>query len=97
TDANEIAIKLARYYTGRPIIITQWGDYHGRSIGTVPFTTSFSTWSQNYPLMGADINVVRIPFPYRYRCPCDPQADEDACGEACLNLVDYMLRHSYYG
>ncbi|MEM4717550.1 MAG: aspartate aminotransferase family protein [Desulfurococcaceae archaeon] len=97
TDANEIAIKLARYYTGRTIIVTQWGDYHGRSIGTVPFTTSFSTWSQNYPLMGADINVVRIPFPYRYRCPCDPRADEDACGEACLNFVDYMLRHPYYG
>lgn len=97
TDANEIAIKLARYYTGRPIIVTQWGDYHGRSIGTVPFTTSFSTWSQNYPLMGSDINIVRIPFPYRYRCPCNPKADEDSCGEECLYIVDYMLKHPYYG
>ena len=98
TDANEIAIKMARAYTGRPIIITQWGDYHGRSIGTIPFTTSFSTWSQNYPIMGADLNVVRIPFPYCYRCPCNPRAEScDECDESCLDLVDYMLSHTYYG
>jgi 4-aminobutyrate aminotransferase-like enzyme len=98
SDANEVAIKIARYYTGRPIIITQWGDYHGRTIGTVPFTTSFSTWSQNYPIMGADIGVVRIPFPYCYRCPCNPKADTcEECAEDCLHLVDYMFNHTYYG
>jgi len=98
SDSNEIAIKLARFYTGRPIIITQWGDYHGRTIGTVPLTTSFSTWSQNYPLMGADINIVRIPFPYCYRCPCSPEADScEECAESCLHIVDYMLCHTYYG
>jgi 4-aminobutyrate aminotransferase-like enzyme len=97
-DVNEIAIKATRFYTGRPIVITQWGDYHGRTIGTIPFTTSFSTWSQNYPVMGGDINVVRIPFPYCYRCPCNPRAEScDECDESCLEFVDYMLSHTYYG
>ncbi len=98
SDANEVAIKLARYYTGRTIIMTQWGDYHGRTIGTAPLTHSFSTWAQIYPVPPADTGIVRFPFPYCYRCPCNPRADDcRECAEYCLYMVDYMLSSRYYG
>jgi len=96
SEANEIAIKLVRIYTGKPYIITQYGDYHGRTIGTVPFTHSFSTWFQQYPVPSLDIGVARIPFPYGYRCPCGNFEEED-CADECLHYVDYMLSSSYYG
>ncbi len=95
TDANEIAVKLVRSYTGRPYIVTHWGDYHGRSIGTSALTSSFSTWSQTYPVPPADTAVVRFPFPYCYRCPFG--LNRDNCGMICTNYVDYMLKSSYYG
>ncbi len=98
SDANEVAIKLARIYTGRQYIMTQWGDYHGRTIGTAPLTHSTSTWSQIYPVPPADIAIVRIPFPYCYRCPCSKTArDCESCAEECLHQVDYMLSSKYYG
>ncbi len=95
TDANEIAMKLVRSYTGRAYIATHWGDYHGRSIGTSALTSSFSTWSQTYPVPPADTAVVRFPFPYCYRCPFG--LNKDTCGMACINYIDYMLKSSYYG
>ncbi len=95
TDANEIAMKLVRYYTGRTVIMTQWGDYHGRTMGASALTHSFSTWAQTYPVPPAGSAVVRFPFPYCYRCPFGLEYPD--CGMACLNYVDYMLSARYYG
>jgi len=98
SDAVEIAIKLSRIYTGKPVIITQWGDYHGRTIGTAALTHSFSTWSQIYPVPPDNTGIVRIPFPYCYRCPVNPRIDDcNLCAEEILSFVDYMLSSSYYG
>jgi len=94
TDANEIAIKLVRYYTGRTVIMTQWGDYHGRTMGASALTHSFSTWAQTYPVPPADSAVVRFPFPYCYRCPFGLEYPD--CGMACINYVEYMLSAKYY-
>ncbi|MEM4668608.1 MAG: aspartate aminotransferase family protein, partial [Nitrososphaerota archaeon] len=96
SGANEVAIKLARLYTGKQYIITQYGDYHGRTIGTSAFTHSFSTWAQHYPIPPHDTCVIRIPFPYCYRCPFGKSSHEE-CGEECFHLVEFMLSSSYYG
>ncbi len=97
SEANEIAIKVLRLYTGKPYMITQYGDYHGRTIGTVPYTHSFSTWFQQYPIPALDPAVVRIPFPHAYRCPCAKNVEEESdCADECLHYVDYMLSNSYY-
>lgn len=98
SDANEVAIKLSRIYTGRQYILTHWGDYHGRTIGTAPLTHSVSTWAQIYPVPPADSGIVRMPFPYCYRCPCSKRAhDCEECAQECLHQVDYMLSSKYYG
>lgn len=97
SGANEVAIKLSRIYTGRQYIITQYGDYHGRTIGTSAFTHSFSTWAQLYPIPPTDPCVIRIPFPYPYRCPCGREDNPEGCAEEHLHMVEYMLSSSYYG
>lgn len=68
-EAVEIAIKLSRWYTGKPIIITHWGDYHGRTAGAMALTGKAFMMAYNYPIPPADTAVVRIPFAYCYRCP----------------------------
>src|SRR4029079_3473224 len=40
TEANEAAIKLARYYTKRPGIIAFFGSFHGRTMGSLSLTAS---------------------------------------------------------
>jgi len=68
-EAVEIAIKLTRWYTGKPIILTHWGDYHGRTSGAMALTSKASMVAYNYPIPPSDTAVVRVPFPYCYRCP----------------------------
>lgn len=68
-EAVEITMKLSRWYTGKPIIITHWGDFHGRTAGAMALTSKAFMMSYNYPIPPADTAVVRIPFPYCYRCP----------------------------
>jgi len=68
-EAVEICIKLSRWYTGKPIIVTHWGDYHGRTAGAMALTSKAFMMAYSYPIPPADTAVVRIPFPYCYRCP----------------------------
>ncbi|NPV55134.1 MAG: aspartate aminotransferase family protein [Anaerolineae bacterium] len=68
-EAIEIIMKLARWYTGKPILITHWGDYHGRTAGAMALTSKAFMVAYSYPIPPADTAVVRIPFPYCYRCP----------------------------
>ena len=68
-EAIEICIKLARWYTGKPLLITHWGDYHGRTAGAMGLTSKAFMMAYSYPIPPMDTGVVRIPFPYCYRCP----------------------------
>src|ERR671911_2024714 len=40
TEANEAAIKLARYHSKRPFLIAFLGSFHGRSLGSLGLTSS---------------------------------------------------------
>jgi 4-aminobutyrate aminotransferase len=39
-EANEGALKLAKYVTGRPAVLAFSGAFHGRTLGAVSITTS---------------------------------------------------------
>ena len=67
TEANESAIKLARYATKRPRILAYTGAFHGRTMGTMSLTASKLTQVKGFsPLLGG---VEHVPYPYCYRCP----------------------------
>jgi taurine--2-oxoglutarate transaminase len=43
-EANENAIKLARWYTGRPKIIARYRSYHGATAGAITLTGDPRRW-----------------------------------------------------
>jgi taurine--2-oxoglutarate transaminase len=64
-EANENAIKLARWYTGRNKIIARYRSYHGATGGAITLTGDPRRWPAEPGIPG----VVRMFDPYTYRCP----------------------------
>jgi len=64
-EANENAIKLARWYTGRHKVIARYRSYHGATAGAITLTGDPRRWPAEPGLPG----VVRMFDPYTYRCP----------------------------
>jgi taurine---2-oxoglutarate transaminase len=64
-EANENAIKLARWYTGRDKIIARYRSYHGATGGAITLTGDPRRWPAEPGIPG----VVRMFDPYTYRCP----------------------------
>lgn len=66
-EANEGAIKLAKYVTKRPGIIAFRGSFHGRTLATTSLTSSSSVYRKNYE--GLLPSVYFAEYPYLYRTP----------------------------
>src|SRR5947199_543848 len=64
-EANENAIKLARWYTGRQKVIVRYRSYHGATAGAITLTGDPRRWPAEPGVPG----VVRMLDPYTYRCP----------------------------
>jgi taurine--2-oxoglutarate transaminase len=64
-EANENAIKLARWHTGRQKIVARYRSYHGATAGAISATGDPRRWPAEPGVPG----VVRILDPYTYRCP----------------------------
>ncbi|MBA3271174.1 MAG: acetyl ornithine aminotransferase family protein [Acidobacteria bacterium] len=87
TEANEAAIKLARYHTKRYGIIAFLGSFHGRSLGALSLTSSKAIQRRGFgpPLSG----VYHAPFPNPYRRP--KGQSEDACAAAALDFIEEQI------
>jgi taurine--2-oxoglutarate transaminase len=64
-EANENAIRLARWYTGRHKIVARYRSYHGATAGAITLTGDPRRWPAEPGISG----VVRMFDPYTYRCP----------------------------
>jgi taurine---2-oxoglutarate transaminase len=64
-EANENAIKLARWHTGRQKIVARYRSYHGATAGAITATGDPRRWPAEPGIPG----VVRMLDPYTYRCP----------------------------
>src|SRR5881392_120135 len=64
-EANENAIKLARWYTGRHKVIARYRSYHGATAGAITLTGDPRLWPAEPGIPG----VVLMLDPYTYRCP----------------------------
>src|SRR5215469_12523880 len=77
TESIEAALKLARYVTGRPRFIGFLGGFHGRSMGSLAFTSSKYTQQAGFfPTMPG---VTHVPYPNPYR-PLFAGADQGEGG-----------------
>ena len=87
TEANEAAIKLARYYTKRPNIIAFFGAFHGRSMGSLSLTASKLTQRRGFgPFVPG---VFHAPYANCYRCPIGLSPDN--CAAECLRFIEEQL------
>ena len=85
TESVEGALKLARSVTGRPRFIGFLGGFHGRTMGSLAFTSSKYTQQKGFfPTMPG---VTLVPYPNPYR-PLFAGADQ---GQAVLDYIEHEL------
>ncbi len=72
-ECVEGALKLARYVTGRPGIITFRGGFHGRTHMCMALTTSKLAYRDMYEPLMPSIYTTAFPYVYRSHFPNDPQ------------------------
>lgn len=63
-EAVEASIKLARKVSGRQGVITFRGGFHGRTMGSVTYTTSKAKYRQGYHPLLPSTFVVPFPHPF---------------------------------
>ncbi len=86
-EAVEAAVKLARKTSGRQAVIAFRGGFHGRTMGSVSYTTSNAKYRDGYhPVLGS---VFVSPFPHPYRWGLDEQQATDLA----LDELQRMFRH----
>ena len=85
TESVEAALKLARYTSGRGRFIGFLGGFHGRTMGSLAFTSSKYTQQKGFfPTMAG---VTHVPFPNPYR-PLFAEPDQ---GQAVLRYIEEVL------
>jgi 4-aminobutyrate aminotransferase len=91
-EANEAALKLARYATQRPYFISFYRGFHGRTFGAMSVSASKVIQKKSFsPLVPG---VLHAHYPYPYRDIFDSHSPE-ACASACLDYIEQILfRHS---
>jgi taurine--2-oxoglutarate transaminase len=86
-EANENAIKIARFYTGRQKIIARYRSYHGATHGALALTGDY----RRLPAEPAIPGVVRILDPYCYRCPFGQKIE--TCHRECIQHIEEVIQH----
>lgn len=87
TEAVEAAFKLARYKTKRERMISFFGAFHGRTMGSLSLTGSKVKQKENF---GSLIpGVTHVGYGYCYRCPYHLVYPE--CGIDCVDYIEHTL------
>ena len=84
SDANEFLAKMIPIATGRNKIITFVGSYHGQTMGSYGMS--------GHPALGtftAGANVIKLPYPYCYRCPFE--RDHSKCDLFCARYIEEYI------
>jgi 4-aminobutyrate aminotransferase len=85
SEANEVALRLARTATGRPGVVCFRGSFHGRTAGALAATTSKAAFR-----MGLGAGAAHVaPFPR----PDELGLPPDETAERALAEVDQLHRH----
>ncbi len=86
-EANENAIKIARFYTGRHKILARYRSYHGATHGAIALTGDY----RRLPVEPSMPGVVHVLDPYCYRCPFG--WTRDTCHRECISHVEEIIQH----
>jgi 4-aminobutyrate aminotransferase len=86
SEAVEIAIKIAKRFTGRHEILSFQGAFHGRTYATMSLAGKQGTKHGFGPLMPG---TVYAPFCYCYRCPFNQVFPQ--CDYWCVKNLDLVV------
>ena len=83
-EANEAAVKIARFYTKAPKLIARFRSYHGATSGAISLTGDPRRLYAPVPP-----GVVHAPDCYCYRCPFG--LEYPSCGVQCAEYVEEII------
>ncbi len=86
-EAVEAGTKMARKVSGRQAIVAFRGAFHGRTMGSVTFTTSKAKYRQGYHPLLPSVFITPFPHPYHWGMT------EDEATDHALRELDLMLMH----
>lgn len=86
-EANENAIKIARFYTGKHKIISRYRSYHGATAGAITLTGDPRRWPAEPGVPG----ILKCFDPYCYRCPFGKE--RDYCNLECATHIDEIIMY----
>ena len=86
-EAVEGSVKLARKTSRRQGIIVFRGGFHGRSMGSVSYTTSRSKYRSGYFPLVPSVFVTPFPHPYRWNM------SQEEANEYALNELRLLFKH----
>ena len=83
-EANEAAVKIARFYTEAPKLVARFRSYHGATSGAISLTGDPRRLYAPVPP-----GVVHAPDCYCYRCPFG--LEHPGCGVRCAEYIGEMI------
>jgi len=86
-EANENAIKIARFYTDRNKILARYRSYHGATHGAIALTGDYRRLPVEPTMPGA----VHFLDPYCYRCPFG--WTRETCHRECIKHVEEVIQY----
>jgi taurine--2-oxoglutarate transaminase len=86
-EANENAIKIARFYTGKNKILSRYRSYHGATHGAIALTGDY----RRLPVEPAMPGAVHFLDPYCYRCPFG--WTRETCHRECIQHVEEVIQY----
>ncbi len=85
-EANDGAVKLAKYVTERPAVIAFKNSFHGRTIGCTALTASSAKYRKHYDCISG---IYFAEYAYCYRCPFNKE--KRSCSMECLKQFDNIF------
>ncbi len=86
-EANENAIKIARFYTGRHKILARYRSYHGATYGSIALTGDYRRLAVE-PVMPGGVHFLD---PFCYRCPFG--LEKQTCKRQCIAHVEEVIKY----
>ncbi|HUG75239.1 MAG TPA: aminotransferase class III-fold pyridoxal phosphate-dependent enzyme [Acidimicrobiia bacterium] len=86
-EAVEASIKLARKTTGRQGVMVFRGAFHGRTMGSVTYTTSKAKYRQGYHPLLPSVFVTPFPHPFGWGM------SEDEATDYAIRELDMKFAH----
>ncbi len=86
-EAVECAIKIAKWHSRRPYLISFIGGFHGRTMGALSVTTTSAAARRFFfPMMPG---AMPVPYAYCYRCVYKQSYPD--CGMWCLGYIEEVV------